>query len=156
MSPATGALTGLLVLASAIWIGGYVAIAVVSAVAARTLSADDRITFFRRLGQAWAKVSVSALFVAFVIGGVLLARRPFDVRAGLTVGFAVVLFAAAVAGMIQARRMGSLRLQALGSADDPQLAAQVRAGVRLATVLRASIGLASLALLAMGVLLGVR
>jgi len=87
---------------------------------------------------------------------VLLARRPFDVRAGLTVGFAVVLFAAAVAGMIQARRMGSLRLQALEAADDPQLAARVRAGVRVATALRGSIGLTSLALLAMGVLLGVR
>jgi hypothetical protein len=156
MSPATGALTGLLVLAAAVWIGGYVAMAVVSNVAARTLSADDRITFFRRLGQAWAKVAVSALVVAFAIGSVLLARRPFDGRAGLTVGLAAVLFVVAGAGMIQARRMGSLRLQALEAANDRQLAARLRVGVRVATALRASIGLASVALLAMGVLLGVR
>jgi uncharacterized membrane protein len=151
MSPLTATLAGLLVLAASVWIGGFVAIAVVSRVADGTLSAEQRIAFFRRLGRSYAKVGVSALVAALAIGAVLLTRRPFDGRAGLAVGFAAVLLVTAVTGMIQARRMGTLRRQALESADNALLAAKVRRGVRLATALRAGIGLATLGLLAAGV-----
>ncbi len=151
MSPATATLTGLLVLATSVWVGGFVAIAVVSRVADRTLSADGRITFFRRLGQAYAKVAVTALVAALAIGAVLLSRQPFDGRAGLAVAFAALLLVTAVTGMIQARRMGTLRRRALEAGADDIWAAKVRRGVRLATALRAGIGLATLGLLASGV-----
>jgi hypothetical protein len=155
MSSGTAALAGLLVLATAVWVGGYVAIAVVSKVADRTLPADVRVVFFRRLGQTYAKVSVSALAIALAIGGVLLGRRPMDGRSALAVVLAAALLMVAVSGMIQARRMGTLRREVLESDDDAALAARLRRGAVVATLLRAAIGVFSLALLAVGVWLGV-
>lgn len=49
--------------------------------------------------------------------------------------------------------MTRLRAAALAAPDDRQLAAQARHGARAATLLRAAIGLLSLALIALGALL---
>jgi hypothetical protein len=49
--------------------------------------------------------------------------------------------------------MTRLRGRALAAPDDPQLSARVRRGARSAALLRATIGLLSLALIALGALL---
>jgi len=56
-------------------------------------------------------------------------------------------------GVVQARRMTRLRRASLAASEDAALASGVRRGARAATLLRASIGLLSLALIALGALL---
>lgn len=59
------------VFAVSIWIGGYVAIAVVARASTATLGAAERVTFFRSLGRSYFWVGAPALVVALVAGGVL-------------------------------------------------------------------------------------
>jgi putative copper export protein len=59
-------------LSAAVWVGGFVAIAVVARVARRTLEPAARIAFFRRLGRAYGVVGGGALVVALCTGAALL------------------------------------------------------------------------------------
>ena len=73
MSDTTQAvLLGVFTLASCIWVGGYVAIAVVARAAARTLEPAPRVAFFRALGRSYLLVGGPALVVALGTGGGLL------------------------------------------------------------------------------------
>lgn len=148
------ALTFVLVVATSIWVGGLVAIAVVARVASRTLSAADRVTFFRALGRAYGVVGGSALVTALVAGAVLVVDEPLDgpVSAGLAV--AIALVATTVVGVVQARRMTELRRRAAVGVDHPQLRDNVRRGARRAAELRGLIGALSVALVFLGVLAG--
>jgi hypothetical protein len=62
----------------------------------------------------------------------------------------VTLALATVAGVLQARALTRLRLRALSSAQDRQLAEAVRTAAARATLLRASLGALTIALLALG------
>jgi hypothetical protein len=55
--PAETSLTAVLVLATAVWIGGLVAIFAAARVAHATLGAAERVTFFRSLGRAYGQES---------------------------------------------------------------------------------------------------
>jgi uncharacterized membrane protein len=148
-------LTAVLVLATSVWIGGYVAIAVVARAADRTLPPPTRIAFFRSFGRQYAVVGTSALLVALATGGALLSDRSWTGSATAAVVIAAALLVCAVGGMAQARRMTRLRHAAAKHRDDGDLAERVRHGARQATWLRLTIGVLSLALLALGVLLAV-
>jgi hypothetical protein len=63
------------------------------------------------------------------------------------------LVAALAVGVAQARRMTRIRAAALAAPDDRQLTSRVRRGAHVATLLRAAIGVLSLALIALGALL---
>jgi uncharacterized membrane protein len=147
------ALVGVLILAAAVWIGGFVAIVVVARVAGRTLGPAERVAFFRALGRTYGVVGTVALVVALGTGVSLVYGRPWDGALIVTVVVAAALVAALATGVVQARRMTRLRREALGHPDDAPLAARVRRRARGAAVLRAMIGTLSLALLALGVLL---
>jgi uncharacterized membrane protein len=111
-------------LAACVWVGGFVAIAVVARVARRELDTAARVAFFRSLGRSYAKVAASALAVGVVSGTALLGRRGWDQAAGAAALLALALIIATVAGI-----------------------------ARQALVLRASIGTLTLALLGLGVVL---
>lgn len=151
--PAESVVLAVCLLAMSIWIGGYVAIAVVARTAAATLEPGARVAFFRSLGRAYLKVGVPALIVALATGGVL-AR---DVaRGGLftaTVVVAVVLVACLAVAVVQARRMTRLRRSLLDSPHREGLAEQVQRGARAAAGLRAVLGLLSVALVVLGAVL---
>jgi uncharacterized membrane protein len=150
----TAALTGVLVLSAAIWIGGLVAIAVVAKVATSTLDATHRVAFFRGLGRTYAVVGTAALIVGYGTGATLLYGRDWDVTLTVTVVVAIGLAVILAAGMTQARRMTRLRRYALEHEDDADVTARVRRGAARAGALRGFIALLSLTLLALGVLLG--
>ena len=143
-------LTAVLVLATAVWVGGLVAIFVVARVARVTLEPKERVAFFRGLGRVYGPTGGAALTVALASAAVLAATRRWDGQ--LTAGTAVAagLVAVTVAGVIQARRMTRLRQDALRDPGRPELAAKVRQGARNAAMLRAAIAALSLALLALG------
>lgn len=149
----TAALTGVLILATSIWVGGFVAIVVVTRVARRTLSPDSQVAFFRAVGRSFGRVSSLALIVILGVGATLLSDRSWS---GLLIAAIVIAAAVVIAtgcGVAQARRMGNARQQALSAPERPELAERVRRGARNAGALRALIGALSLALLAVGVAL---
>jgi hypothetical protein len=143
-----------LVLATSIWVGGVVTIAVVARVASRTLTAVDRVHFFRGLGRTYGPVGGAALLTALGGGATLVVDQPLD---GLIVAGSVVagaLMVTTAVGVAQARRMTQLRLRAAVSAGDPRMRQIVRRGAIRAAVLRLLIGALSVVLLFIGVLAG--
>lgn len=150
---ARAALLGVFVLASCVWVGGYVAIAVVARVAVRTLEPAQRVAFFRALGRSYLCVGGSALVVALGTGAGLAAEHSWDTTLVTTTVLAAGLLASLAVGVAQARRMTRLRTASLTVPGEPEMKRHVEFGARTATVLRAVIGLLSLALIALGSLL---
>jgi uncharacterized membrane protein len=154
MSDTTRAiLLGMFTLASGVWVGGYVAIAVVARAASRVLEPAQRVRFFRTLGRSYLLVGASALVVALGTGAGLVSDHTWNGTLVATVVVVAALVVSLGVGVAQARRMTRVRSAALAAPDDLQLSGQVRQGARAATVLRAVIGLLSLALIALGALL---
>jgi hypothetical protein len=129
--------------ASSIWVGGLVAIFVVARTATATLGPEPRIEFFRDLGHRYGVVGGTALLLALASGALLLAGHPWDWLLTATALVAWNLLAATAIGVWQARRMTRLRRRAL---HEPGLEERVRRGALAATVLRATIGALTLAL----------
>ena len=148
-------LLGVFTLASCVWVGGYVAIAVVARVATRTLDSAQRLLFFRELGRTYLLVGTPALIVALATGAGLAGDQAWGGTLVATVVVAAALLLSFAAGVVQARRMTRVRAAALSKPEDLPLTDRVRRGARAATVLRAGIGLLSLALIALGALLAV-
>lgn len=150
----TSALTGLLILATSIWIGGFVALVVVARVASRTLPAPTHVEFFRCVGRTYGQVASLALAAALTLGAILIYGRTWNAPLTATVAVAAALVISTIVGVAQARRIGVARRQALEQPADLHRLAVVRRGARTAAALRAVVGALSLALLALGVLLG--
>lgn len=147
------ALGGVLVLAAAVWVGGFAALVVVAGVARQTVGPAERVAFFRGLGRTYGMVAGLALVLALASGAGLLYGHPRDGLLTATAIVAAGLVAATVVGVAQARRMTRLRREAVRHPGDVVLADRVRRGARTAGVLRALIGVLSVVLLALGVVL---
>lgn len=143
-------LLALFILATSIWIGGYIAIAVVARTAAATLDPSARVRFFRSLGRSYLWVGIPALLVALGTGAVLLRDRDRDTLLVATVLIAAIMVACLAIAIAQARRMTRLRRRALDAPDDERLAQLIRRDGRAAALLRAVLGLLSLALVVFG------
>lgn len=146
-------LTGVFTLASCVWVGGYVAIAIVARVASRTLEPAQRVAFFRGLGRSYLLVGMPALAVALGTGAGLASKSDWDATLIATAVLAAALVAALAAGVAQARRMTRLRAASLAAPERLELKRRIVQGARAATTLRAAIGLLSLALLVFGSIL---
>jgi len=141
----------LLVVTTSIWLGGYVAMAVVARASAKSLEPAVRVAFFRALGRAYLPVGAAALAVGFISGGVLLRQRPVDVLSIAAVLIAVLLVVCLGVAVAQARRMTRLRQQQIGAApDDERLQMKASSDGRAATALRALLGVLSLVLVVLG------
>lgn len=151
---AAAAVTGVLIFASTVWLGGLAAIAVVARVASRTLDPAARVAFFRGLGRSYGIVGTGSLAVVYGTGAALVYGRDWSGTLTATAVVATALAVTLTAGVVQARRMTRLRRQSLAHADDAGLADRVRRGAGRAGALRGLIALLSLALLALGVALG--
>jgi hypothetical protein len=134
--------------ASAVWIGGLVAIFIVARVASATLDQEQRISFFRALGRTYGIVGGVALLVALAGGAVLLDGHPWDVLLTATAIVAGALVAATIAGIVQARAMTRLRRRAISGPT--LLREQVRRGAIIAATLRGVIALLTLTLVVLG------
>lgn len=132
----TAALTGVLILSAAIWVGGFVAIAVVTRAARRTLAPDVQVRFFRAVGRSFGRVSSVALIVALAIGAILLSDRSWSGLLITAVVLTALLVLTTACGAAQARRMGDARQQALSAPHRPELVERVRCGARNAGALR--------------------
>lgn len=151
--PVSGTLAGFLILGTAVWVGGLVAIFVVARIAQRTLQPNERVAFFRGLGRAYGPVGGVALGVALGCGAALLSGRAWGSTLTAATAVAACLLLVTAAGVAQARRMTRLRLDALKHPGDAGVAARIRRGALGAAALRAGLAALSLALIALGVLL---
>ena len=142
-------LIGALVLGTAIWVGGFVTIIVLSRASRAVLQPVDRVALFRKFGRGYLPVAIAAMVLIVVPGGILLGQRPWD---GLATTLVVLVAGTAVAtavGVVQARAMTRLRRAALNSPDD--LSQQVRRGAQRAMFLRAAIGVLTVAMYAVAI-----
>lgn len=138
------------ILATSVWLGGYVAIAVVARVAAVTLTSAARVALFRALGRTFLRVGVPALVIALGTGAILLHRHRLDALLAVTVVIAVALVAVLVVAVGQARRMTRLRRRALDWPEDEGLTTLVHRDARVAAALRTLLALLSLTLVILG------
>ncbi len=149
------ALLAVFVLATSIWVGGYVAIVVVARAATATLDDATRVAFFRSLGRSYLWVGFPALLIALAAGGVLARGVVKDGTYLAVVASAAVLLISFAVAVAQARRMTRLRRGLLRSPDDAALRARVGRGARAAGGLRAVLGLLTLVLVVLGAFVAV-
>jgi uncharacterized membrane protein len=144
-------LVGLLVLASSVWIGGFVALVIFSASSKKALGRPERIALFRQVGHRYLRVAAVAAVLVVVPGGVLLVARPFDGFTITVLVLALAIVAVTWIGVRQARAMGRMRKAALAHPDDDTQTAAIERAAARATLLRAGIGVLSLALFVVGI-----
>jgi len=144
---------GVLFFGAAVWVGGFVAMVVVSRVATRALRPAEKIAFFRLLGRVYGVVATVALVLALAGGGALLRHRPWNATTTAAVVVAAALVAATAVGVRQARAMTRLRRSAVDSPDDAGLAARVVTQARGAVVLRTLIGAITVVLVVLALVL---
>ncbi|MFN8163816.1 MAG: hypothetical protein U0R26_08280 [Solirubrobacterales bacterium] len=150
IAAASAPLIAIHALAASIWVGGLVAIFIVARAASRTFEPAQRVEFFRALGRSYGIVGSLALLVAIATGAVLLDGHPWD---GLMIAAVVVagaLLVATAAGIAQARAMTRLRRRAVTQVGGEPLDPRVRRGALVAAILRACIGVLTLALVVLG------
>jgi len=146
-------LLGVFTLTSCVWVGGYFTIGVVARIATHALEPKQRVAFFHGLGRSYLPIGASALAIALGTGAALASTRAWDWQLIAAVVAAAALVISLAVGVAQARRMTRLRSAALASPHTDALVHDVHRGARAATLLRAVIGLLSLALIALGSLL---
>ena len=141
-----GVLVVVALLASMVWTGGLVAVAVATVAARETLGPAEQMRFFRALGRRYGIVSSTALLI-FALCGLALAGAPAGwTAAQATVAVLTALTAAlTVVGVMNARAVQRLRARALADPDDVPLASRLRAAARTAAALRAAIAIVTLA-----------
>jgi hypothetical protein len=103
--------------------------------------------------RSYGVVGSVAVVVALGTGTALLRGSAWDATRTAATVLAVIRVLALPAGVAQARRMTQLCQAALAAPADLRLARRVRRGARSAMVLRAALGMLSVALIALGSLL---
>jgi uncharacterized membrane protein len=146
-------LLAIFVLASSVWVGGYLTIAVVARAATATLPPAERVAFFRALGRGYLWVGGGALTLALITGAVLLRHRAWDGLMVVAAAVAVALIGLLAIAVGQARRMTRLRRGALEAGAGADLDARIARGARAAGILRGVLGLLTLSLVVLGAFL---
>lgn len=141
----------LLLAASAAWLGGLLTVPLLAATTRRLVAAEARADLFVAFGRRFAVLMGVLLTIALAAVGALAASGA-DPLTATALGLAAALLLMTAVGMVQARRMSRLRRAAAGGRGD-EADSKLRRNAAVATVLRSSIGLVSLALVVVGVLL---
>jgi hypothetical protein len=135
-------------LASSVWVGSLVCLAVVASAARSSLDPAERVAFFRALGRRYGAVGGGALTVAIGTGFVMIwPPSSWGLRHEALAALAVALVVVTGVGVRQASAMTTLRRRSIDQLADRQLAEQVRRGARWAAGLRSLIGAITLGLL---------
>ena len=134
------------------WVGGFVTVFVVSRSSKAALAASARVALFSDLGRRYAVVAAVAMVLILVPATVLTILEP-STAVVATFAVTVALIAASIPAIAQARRMGTLRREALAAPDDAAKASAVLRGSRSAAVLRGTLAAGSLILLVLAVVL---
>lgn len=134
-------------LASCIWVGSMVCLAVVASTARRVLDGRNQVTFLQAIGRRYSRIGTGSLLVA-IGAGLWLVWPPsqWSWTIDAAVGIAGGLILATAAGMAQARAMTRLRRRSIADPDDVRAARAVQKGRRVATALRGLMASSTLAI----------
>ena len=138
-------------IATSIWVGDMVCLAIVAKAPRGVLDESSQVAFFRAVGCRYGMVGTAALLVAIAVGLALSWppsswSRTFDSAAVL----AGVLVVATIAGMMQARAMTALRRKLIANPRDSSTAVALRRGRLLADCIRGLMALMTLAIVILG------
>ena len=141
------ALVAIELIASSIWVGSLVCLAVVSRAASASIDPDARVALFRALGRRYGVVGSVALLTAIGVG-LAMAWPPhrWSNLLSASVALAGLLVVLTMFGVRQARTMSRIRRDALSDLGNSQLARSVRSGARSAAVARGLIAGVTLAI----------
>lgn len=145
----------LLLLGASIWIGGYVTVIVVNRFAHEYLEPEATVPFFRFFGRAFGAVTGAGFALAIVTGLILLIDRGWDAGAWVATVLTVAIVLITAFGIRQARAIGVLREQTITNPGDTVLGDTVKQLDSRALAIRASLGVLTLLLLAVGSILAV-
>lgn len=143
----TVVLTVILLIAAAIWIGGYCTVAVVAIISSRTLEPEARVRFFQRFGRAYFRFAGAALAVIYAVGWTLLSRTDWSGEHTRMLVASILLLFVLGAGIVQARDLTRRRARLALAPEDGALASSIHIRARAALILRIMIGVLSLGLL---------
>lgn len=132
-----------------IWVGGFVAVALVVRIARRQLGDADQIAFFRSLGRDFGSVAGIALGVAIATGAAMLSLLGWNPKTAAAAVLAAALVVATGIGVVQARGLTRLRHRVVVE-EDARAALRLEANATRGVVLRSMIGVITVALLAVG------
>jgi hypothetical protein len=150
-APLTALFLIILLVAASVWIGGWFSLVVIARTTTAILSPRDRVKFFRHFGKLYGAVSTTALVIALAFGLTLLTGMPWTALSTWCVVLSAILVMVLLAGIGQARAQRRMRQELLAS-DNAALREKIASGARSAAVLRASLGVFSIAILVLGVL----
>jgi flagellar biosynthesis/type III secretory pathway M-ring protein FliF/YscJ len=149
------------VLGAGLWMGGFIAIMIVSATSKKSLATPQRIALFRGLGRSYLRVAAVAFAVVVIPGAILLAFRAWDGYSWAVIVLALALVVVTAFAVRQARQLTRMRkaaaqgrasgetAQAQTSDEAPNAptpSASLTTKASAARVLRTAIGLLSLAI----------
>ena len=134
-------------IATSIWVGGMVCLAIVAKAARGVLDESSQVAFFRAVGRRYGMVGTASLLIAIAASLALSLppsswSRTIDAAAVL----ASVLVVATIAGMMQARAMTALRRKLIANTRDSSTAVALRRGRLLANGIRGLMALMTLAI----------
>jgi hypothetical protein len=138
------------VVATSIWLGGLVAIAIVSRIARRQLDVSMQIAFFRSLGRRYLAVGGGSLAAALGSGVLLLGRGEWTTAKAAAVALGVALAVAALLAIRQARATARMRQRAVAGSEAVGEAEPIEAAAARAALLRGCVGTLTVALVAVG------
>ena len=147
-------LIGLLTLGVGAWIGGFATVMVISRTSRSVLVPADRVAYFRRFGRGYAVVASVMILLVILPSAILVSEDSLRPLAIATLATACALVLITAVGIRQARKMTRLRTMAL-DADDDRASDAVRRGASAAIVLRSTIGIGSLTLIALALAIAV-
>lgn len=153
MSTVQTLLVAVLILATSVWLGGYVAIAVVARTTTSTLPAANRVVFFRTLGRRFLPVGGTALVLAYACGAALITMADWSPAAWAALAVAVLLVVVLAVAVRQARALTRMRAAALSEEAGQSLQRRFSRRAKAANGLRGLIGLLSVVLVVLGAVL---
>ena len=155
MSAVQTLLVSVLIIATAVWLGGYVAIAVVARTTSTTLPKSQRVDFFRAVGRTFLPVGGTALVLAYACGAVLITMAGWSATAIAALVVAAALVVVLAAGVRQARSLTRMRTAALAEDAEHSLPQRISRRARAANALRGLIGVLSVVLVVLGAAIAV-
>ena len=134
-------------IATSIWVGGMVCLAIVAKAARGVLDESSQVTFFRAVGRRYGMVGTASLLIA-IAAGLALSRPPSSWSRTIDAAAVLdgVLVVATIAGMMQARAMTALRRKLIANTRDSSTAVALRRGRLLANGIRGVMALMTLAI----------
>jgi uncharacterized membrane protein len=134
-------------LATSIWVGGMVCIAIVAKSARDALDESSQVALFRSVGRRYGIVGTASLLIAIAAGLALAWPPPLWSRIiCAAVILAGILVVATVIGMMQARAMTALRRKVIANPEDNSAADALQRGRLLANGIRGLMALLTLAI----------